>query len=277
MRGQEKSDAKTASGGQQYDARALTVAKALYAAVLPETVVLFGSRARGDYRDDSDIDLLVVTAESGMSNYMRMRGQQEANRRAKEVYGNNPGIDIVPITKAEYLRCRRGINHVAGQATRDGITMSEERLDYRDRNPDENPIDWPDVQQRVINADRDFYTLELLVAANGPQESVGFHAQQTLENILKGWLSATGTNYRNRHDLAELIGLVREVAGESETPAGEELAWLTWYAVAYRYEGARVRIDDPLELHHALDSIVGAIKERIKELTGVAELPRYER
>ena len=29
----------------------------------PERVILFGSRARGDYRQDSDIDLLVVTED----------------------------------------------------------------------------------------------------------------------------------------------------------------------------------------------------------------------
>ena len=77
--------------------------------------------------------------------------------------------------------------------------------------------------------------------------------------------------------MGELIGLVRDVAGERETPAGEELAWLTSYGVACRYEGARVRMDDPADLYQVLESIIGAIKERISELTGVAELPRYER
>lgn len=30
----------------------------------PQSVILFGSRARGDYRQDSDIDLLVVTEDT---------------------------------------------------------------------------------------------------------------------------------------------------------------------------------------------------------------------
>ena len=72
-------------GVQEYDLRALAVAKALYEETLPETVILFGSRARGDYRVDSDIDLPVVTTDSGMSDDARIRGQREANRTAREV------------------------------------------------------------------------------------------------------------------------------------------------------------------------------------------------
>ena len=46
-----------------YDRRALAVAQAAYDAVAPETVILFGSRARGDYRADSDIDLLLIVVD----------------------------------------------------------------------------------------------------------------------------------------------------------------------------------------------------------------------
>ncbi len=60
-----------------------------------------------------------------------------------------------------------------------------------------------------------------------------------------------------------------------DTPAGEELEWLTSYAVEYRYSGAEIRTDDPVELHRVIARTVAAIEERIKELTGVTELPRY--
>ena len=39
---------------------ALDAARAAQEAVATDTVILFGSRTRGDYRADSDIDLLVI-------------------------------------------------------------------------------------------------------------------------------------------------------------------------------------------------------------------------
>ena len=53
------------------------------------------------------------------------------------------------------------------------------------------------------------------------------------------------------------------------------MAWLTQYAVEYRYEGAQLVMDDPIELYFAIDRVVSAIEDRIKALTGVEELPRY--
>ena len=79
----------------------------------------------------------------------------------------------------------------------------------------------------------------------------------------------------NTHDLGSLIGIIRSGSQEYDTPAGEELAWLTEYAVEYRYEGARLIMDDPIELYFGIDRVVSAVEERIKALTGVEELPRY--
>ena len=44
------------------DAVGLAAAKAAQDAVAPDTVILFGSRARGDHRPDSDVDLMVVAS-----------------------------------------------------------------------------------------------------------------------------------------------------------------------------------------------------------------------
>ena len=54
------------------------------------------------------------------------------------------------------------------------------------------------------------------------------------------------------------------------------MAWLTEYAVAYRYEGARIAIENPRDVYFGIDRVVQAAEERIKGLTGVSELPRYE-
>lgn len=261
----------------RYDPKAVAVAKAVYDAVQPEpeVVILFGSRARGDYGPDSDIDLLVVMDDGGTVNAGYMEMQAVAHRQSKVSYGEIMSVDVMRMRPADYRRCRYGINHIAGQATRDGVTMHGERLACPNPNPDAGPIDWPDVQQRAITADRNLGDLEKSLEIGQSQEITGFLAQQTLENILKGWLSALGIGYRNTHDLGELMDLVRQRPGERDTPAGAELTWLGWYAVEYRYEGARIRMDDAVELYHGISRAVDAIRSRIMELTGAAELPVY--
>ena len=256
------------------DPKAVAVARAVYEATRPESVILFGSRARGDYREDSDIDLMLV-CEGRMSKDDYMKAQRAAGDAARDVYGTNYGVDLLPIRKSVYLRCRGGINHVAAQAARDGVDMNGEKERYE---PDaEQNFDWEDVRQRVINTDRNLGDLRTMVTTDVSQEAIGFHAQQALENILKGWISALGISYGNTHDLEELLKIIKTIPEEMDTRAGEELQWLTAYAVEYRYWGAEIVMEDPERLHQAIARTVEAIEERIKELTGVDELPRYTR
>ena len=99
----------TAHHKLQHDPKALAVARAVHDAIHPETVILFGSRARGDYGPDSDIDLLVITGERGMSNAAYMKAKNAALRHTEIAYGEFMNVDVVRMTPAEYQRCRRGI------------------------------------------------------------------------------------------------------------------------------------------------------------------------
>ena len=254
------------------DPKAVAVARAVYDAITLDSVILFGSRARGDYRSDSDIDLMLIHTEH-VSNKDYQKASQAAHDAVERIYGTRwIGVDLLTIRESTYLRCRGGINHVTAQAARDGVDMNGDKQEY-ERDPE--PFDWGDIRQRVINTDRELITLEGLIEGNLPQESIGFHAQQAVENILKAWISAVGLEYKNTHDLEELLGIIRSAPDELTTPAGVELRWLTEYAVKYRYEGAVLEMDDPQVLFRMIDDAVGTIYERIKALTGVDQLPRY--
>ena len=104
---------------------------------------------------------------------------------------------------------------------------------------------------------------------------IGFFAQQAVENILKAWISAAGAEYRNTHELSRLLGIIKNIPEEQDTTASDELFWLTRYAVRYRYEGAALAMDAPIELYERIEFTIDAIEQRIKQLTGVDELPRY--
>lgn len=254
------------------DPKAVAVARAVYDAVPLDTVILFGSRARGDYHPDSDIDLMLIY-DAPLSRDDYYKAGDAAYAAIDRIYGTRwIGVDLLRMPKRRYIECRGGINHVAAQAARDGVDMNGEKPEYE---PDPESFDWGDINQRVINTDRELITLEGLIEGNLPQESIGFHAQQALENILKAWISAIGLEYKNTHDLEELLGIIRSVPDELTTPAGAELRWLTEYAVKYRYAGAVIEMDDPQMLFRMIDDAVATIYERIKQLTGVDELPKY--
>ena len=261
---------------QSYDPKARAVAQAVYDAIRPLAVILFGSRARGDYRDDSDVDLLVIIGDDADDRATYAAAKAAANRKLDELYDLRVGVDVLRFKKSRFAYCRRARNHVAGQALRDGVIVSEAGLNPGDFQADfnEEPANWPDIRQRFTAATRNIVSMTALIEANAPQEDVGFHAQQAVENALKGWISALDDEYRNIHDLGDLAAIVRNHPAESNTSAGESLDWLTNYAVDYRYEGARVNLDDPPGLLEAVIDLVDAIADRIKTLTGI-EPPRW--
>ena len=254
------------------DPRAVAVARAVYDAVPLDTVIVFGSRARGDYRPDSDIDLMLIhTKRISREDYRK--ASEAAGDAIERIYGTRwIGYDLLTMPKSQYLSCRGGINHVTAQAARDGVDMNGDKQEY-ERDPE--PFDWHDVRQRVITANRNLRDLEAGLEASLSQEIIGFLAQQTVENILKAWISAVGASYRNTHLLSELLGIIKNIPEEQDTSASEELFWLTAYAVKYRYAGAALEMDDPIELYERILFAVEVIEERIKQLTGVDELPRY--
>ncbi|MBI2302247.1 MAG: nucleotidyltransferase domain-containing protein [Armatimonadetes bacterium] len=82
----------------------------------PDQVILFGSRARGDARADSDVDLLVVMAavESKREAALAMLLALEGFRVAK---------DVVVTTSAEYAARRDLVGSVEYPASREGRVM----------------------------------------------------------------------------------------------------------------------------------------------------------
>ncbi len=248
---------------QRPDPKACAVARAVEDSVHPARVILFGSRARGDFNADSDIDLLIVTDTDRQDKWEYVRNSKVAHRKIEEVYGDLIGVDLVHMSVDAFHEGRRARNHLAGQAVRDGYDANGEKVNYD--NPE--PTNWPDIRQRIANAERELRVLNDLVEADSAQEAIGFHAQQAIENALKGWISALDADYGNTHDLADLMAIVRQHPGENDTPAGEQLTWLTKYAVEYRYEGVVVAMDDRFALLEGVTETVHAILARIQMLT----------
>ncbi len=88
--------------------------------VAPETIILFGSRARGNARADSGVDLLVVESEPFSPQRSR---RKEAARLYMALRGLAVSKDILLYSRDEFERWKNSLNHVVGRAHREGRVL----------------------------------------------------------------------------------------------------------------------------------------------------------
>ena len=96
--------------GEQLDA----AVRRLVAALRPERIYLFGSRARGDADQDSDFDLLIVVPEVVGSPY-------RLHRRAYDVlWGLGAAVDVLVVSRARFERQREVVASLPATVEREG-------------------------------------------------------------------------------------------------------------------------------------------------------------
>jgi predicted nucleotidyltransferase len=99
----------------------LEAVKAALAAVQlrPGRVLLFGSRARGDARPDSDLDLLVVMPQATLTPQERQQALRLL-RAALRPLSLSVGVDLVVVGEADAERLAGSRWHVVARALREG-------------------------------------------------------------------------------------------------------------------------------------------------------------
>ena len=95
---------------------------AIVEAADPEQVILFGSRARGDARPDSDVDLVVVEAEPFGPGRDR---RAEIVRLMRALGGCPVATDILVYSLDEVEYWRDSLNNVLARALREGRVLYE--------------------------------------------------------------------------------------------------------------------------------------------------------
>ena len=88
----------------------------------PERIILFGSRARGDATENSDVDLLVV--ETGPFGADRSRLTREASLY-RALAGFDIDADVLVRSRDEVDYWSDSLNNVVGRALREGKTLYE--------------------------------------------------------------------------------------------------------------------------------------------------------
>jgi uncharacterized protein len=85
----------------------------------PRRVILFGSRARGNARPDSDIDLLVIVDDDTPAEKVTLKAGVEAQRAYP-----NPA-DVIPVREETFCRRSRIPGTLSRAAAREGIVVYE--------------------------------------------------------------------------------------------------------------------------------------------------------
>lgn len=92
--------------------------EALVEVLHPVRIILFGSRARGDAREDSDYDFLVV-ADTTLAPIERMFVARKA------LWGQRLAADIFVLTPSEYDLFSKRVGSVAATANDEGVVLYE--------------------------------------------------------------------------------------------------------------------------------------------------------
>ena len=120
---------------ERADPKALATARELTLLIPNDAVMLFGSRARGDHRPDSDIDILLLsnTAQEGVE---QPHLEEAGNQAAARIYGQNPHpeVQVVAMHPGTYQRTKHSRNFLAGHIATD-MVLAEGDPQRWNRNP----------------------------------------------------------------------------------------------------------------------------------------------
>ena len=265
----------------KYDPSALDIARAMVAIVSPDDAFLFGSRARGDWTDQSDIDVLTIAEQRHDTRAKYQQALQTGQAMAITIYGKPVKIDLVRYSLQDFQYYRQARTHLTHSALKEGISMGGEATGYGNQYPDTEPNNWPDIEQRFTNYQRQILAAENNLEAGLAYEEVGFHFQRSLENAMKGFLSymdyddGQDNAWMRSHSISDHQEVVRTFPEGQAALRANDFTFLNDYAINIPYEGVQDPLPDEAEVLLSIKETVDNMMRFIEQDSGT-ELSRYQ-
>ena len=245
------------------DALLNRMVQAIVDEVDPKQVILFGSRGRGDERESSDIDLIVVEAEPFGPERSR---RKELVRLYHALSGFHVPADVLVYSHDDVAYWRDSLNHVLARALREGkvlyepTTVANHSAAAQGVDGKLNASDVKCARMLLDAGTRHVDTLRALYHSDEiPDEVFGIHVQQAAEKLLKGWIALLGEVYPLTHNIEGLLDILAGWGATVESFGG--LVDFTPYAVEFRYAGVGPDAE-PTDREGAL-ALVHALRERV--------------
>ena len=265
--------AQSTRAGVAPDGRALHVAKSLRDATDVECVILFGSRARGDWTERSDIDLMIIEPE-----IPELDRRTDIERIAEELAGQTyrsceyMPVDFVYLTRADYERKSvHTVNHVARFARREGVAMLRNPDDFPDNDATDDPeySDEPmERRLRIADANMHYQGMHDLLDLGRENKNAVYLAQQTLEHAMKALISAQGHEYLHVHELDRLLAQIRANDANLRWQPASDLKQLSNFAGGNRYGPLQTPVSDYTDAANRATEDLIRIYDEITRLTG---------
>jgi predicted nucleotidyltransferase len=96
------------------DAKIATLVDRIAAALDPQEIIMFGSRARGDHRQESDLDLAVI---------MEAETPETRKKLSEAASGRRMSVDLLLMSRERFDKYRPWINTVERQIDREGVRL----------------------------------------------------------------------------------------------------------------------------------------------------------
>jgi HEPN domain-containing protein/predicted nucleotidyltransferase len=198
----------------------------------PELILLFGSRAVGGAREDSDYDLMVVLPDGS---------DVERNRRDTfdALHAIGVGADVLIRSVSDYQRRQTDPGFLDWLVSREGVLLyssgavpqlsaGSARVREKSR---EGLRTWID------RAEEDFRSAKISLAAADPTTgAICFHAHACVEKLLKALIVKAGSHPPRTHALPELLSLQAPDTSENAAMIGACAVLQTLYPSS-RYPG----------------------------------------
>ena len=170
-----------------------------------EAVILYGSRADGRARPDSDVDLLIIKSEMSGGAFARSREVDSVLSDLREGYW----LDTRVVTPDHIESMLAQGNHFVQDVILRGRVLYEDgcfgkyvemaKESYR-MDPQES--DFPEYWIKIAERDN---RLVLLLLREDESETAGFHLQQMVEKFFKAYLIRQGWRLVRTHNLGRLL------------------------------------------------------------------------
>ena len=141
------------------DSHAVRVARWIHLRHKPRATILFGSRARGDQREEqSDIDIMVVTEDSDSCDDYSI--SHEAEAYAEKVYGRPVEVHILCVPHHTVLEDLIYVNSLSATALAEGVVCGGRTRDLRPPKGHPRLHSWAmyDLHRRIAVISRKYLT-----------------------------------------------------------------------------------------------------------------------